>query len=73
MTVYSDLCGLQVYSGNYFNGNPGKDGAVYQRNGGMCLETQFFPNACNEEKFPSSIRKANERFTSRTVYHFDIE
>ena len=38
-----------------------------------CSETQFFPNACNEEKFPSSIRKANERFTSRTVYHFDIE
>ena len=73
MTVFSDLCGLQVYSGNYFNGNPGKQGAVYQRNGGMCLETQFFPNACNEKRFPSPLLRANERFASRTVYHFEIE
>lgn len=71
MTVFTDLCGLQVYSGNYFNGNPGKEGAVYQRNGGMCLETQFFPNACNEPKFPSPLLKANERFTSRTIYQFE--
>ena len=70
MTVFSDLCGLQVYSGNYFNGNLGKGGVEYKRNDGMCLETQFFPNACNEPRFPSPLLKANETFASRTVYQF---
>lgn len=55
MTVLSDLCGLQVYSGNFLDGEKGKAGAVYHKNGGICLETQFYPNACNEEKFPSPL------------------
>ena len=52
MTVLSDLCGLQIYSGNFLNGEIGKGGAVYNKNSGMCLKTQFYPNACNEKNFP---------------------
>lgn len=73
MSVLSDLCGLQVYSGNFLCGNIGKEGAVYPKNGGICLETQFYPNACNEKKFPSPLLEAKKRFVSRTIYQFEIQ
>jgi len=72
MTVLSDLCGLQVYSGNFLDVKNGKDGAVYSKNSGICLETQFYPNSCNEPKFPSPLLKPGERFTSRTIYQFNV-
>jgi len=70
MTVYSDLCGLQVYSGNFLNGQCGKAGAVYERRSGICFETQFYPNSCKEHRFPSCILEAGKVFRSRTIYHF---
>lgn len=73
MNVYSDLCGLQVYSGNFLNGVKGKDGAVYERNAGICFETQFYPNSCKEPKFPSSILPAGKVFKSRTIYRFGVK
>ncbi len=72
MTVLSDLCGLQVYSGNFLNGQIGKSGAVYHKRAGICFETQFYPNSCNEAKFPSPLLQAGEKFTSRTIYLFGV-
>ena len=72
MNVYSDLCGLQIYTGNFLNCANGKDNIFYKRNGGICLETQFYPNSCNETKFPSPILKAGTKFISRTIYSFDV-
>ena len=40
----------------------GKEGAIYPKRGGLCLETQFYPNACNEPKFPSSVVEAGKTF-----------
>ena len=70
MDVYSDLCGLQVYTGNYLNGQIGKDGAIYNKRSGVCFETQFYPNSCNNPEFPSCILPAYKIFKSRTVYQF---
>ncbi len=35
MEAFSDLCGLQVYTGNFLNGQKGKDGTVYERRSGV--------------------------------------
>lgn len=72
MGVYTDLCGMQVYTANFLEREIGKDAVVYNRRGGVCFETQFYPNACNEPKFPSSILPANKKFNSRTIYKFGI-
>lgn len=72
MTVYSDLCGMQLYSGNFLDGVIGKDGTKYEEKAGICFETQYYPNACNEKQFPSSILKAGQQYKSRTVYEFAI-
>ncbi len=70
MTIASDLCGLQVYTGNFLAGEQGKGGAVYAFRSGICFETQNYPNACNTHGFPSSIYGANQAFDSKTVYGF---
>ena len=68
LTVFTDLPGVQLYSGNFLLGEKGKGGAVYARRTGVCLETQYFPNAVNEPRFPSAILKAGDTWTSRTVW-----
>lgn len=73
MKVSSDLCGMQVYSGNFLDGKKGKEGAVYERRAGICFETQFYPNSCKEPKFPSSVLQAGKVFRSRTIYQFGVE
>ena len=68
LTVCTDLPGVQLYSGNFLLGEKGKAGAVYARRTGVCLETQYYPNAVNEPRFPSVILKAGETWSSRTVW-----
>lgn len=70
METYTDLCGMQVYSGNFLNNRPGKGGAIYGRRAGICFETQFYPNSCKEPKFPSCVLEAGKVFRSRTIYRF---
>ncbi len=70
MAVITDCPGIQLYSGNFLNGESGKDGAVYCRRGGVCLETQFFPNALNHPEWDQPIVHAGERYHSDTVYRF---
>ncbi len=69
----SDLPGVQFYTGNFIeDGLKGKGGAVYQRRGGFCLETQYFPNSLNQEGFAKPILKAGENFDSVTEYQFSV-
>lgn len=73
MTVFTDRPGVQIYSGNFLNGGKGKNGAAYHKNGGICLETQAYPNACNEARFPTTVCRGGTVFESRTVYQFDMK
>ena len=73
MSVYTDCCAVQFYAGNFVADNPqkGKGGTVYVKRAGICLETQFYPDAINQPNFPSPILKAGEEYNSKTVYRFD--
>ncbi len=57
MEIYTDLPGLQFYSGNYIFDTPkyGKNHVLYQKGDGLCLETQFFPDAINQPNFKSRL------------------
>ncbi len=71
MDVYTDMDGMQLYTGNFIAGAPlGKDAVSYQNRGAVCLETQFAPNAINCPAFPSPVLRAGERYRHRTIYHF---
>ncbi len=70
MEVYTDLPGMQLYSGNFIEREEGKGGHVYTRRNGICFETQYFPNSINVESFAPCVLKAGETFHSRTAYRF---
>lgn len=70
MEVYTDLPGMQLYSGNFIVSEQGKKGAVYTRRHGICYETQYFPDAVHHERFESPVCRAGERYHTQTAYRF---
>jgi len=60
--------GIQLYSGNFLDGEAGKNGAVYNKRSGLCLETQGWPDAVNHPEFPSSILRKGEVYSHITEY-----
>lgn len=70
MSVYTDLPGLQLCTGNFLNGEKGKDGGIYLKHGAVCFETQFFPDAIHHKEFESSICKSGNIYHSKTTYEF---
>ena len=71
MEVYTSLPGLQVYTGNFLKGDvTGLKGEKIPHRGGVCLETQYFPNAINVPRFAQPVIKGGETAKSRTVYRF---
>ncbi len=70
MEIYSDLPGIQFYSGNGMGDHDAKDGKKYHNRYGFCMETQYFPNSVNEESFISPVRDAGERYHTVTIYKF---
>lgn len=65
--------GVQFYSGNFLDGSiKGKEGKIYQKHYGLCLETQHFPDSPNQPAFPSTILKPGSKYAEKTVYRFSV-
>ena len=69
MAVYTDCPGVQLYTANFTEGD-GKDGVVYEKRCGVCLETQYYPDAVNHPEWPQPFVKAGETYRSETKYRF---
>ncbi|NDQ55779.1 MAG: galactose mutarotase [Acidipila sp.] len=66
--------GVQFYSGNFLDGtNKGKQGAIYAKHGGFCLEAQHFPDSVNHANFPSTILRPGSLYRQQTVYKFSTK
>ena len=73
MEVYTTKPGIQFYSGNFLDGRGfGKGGAAYNKRSGLCLETQYFPNAMKRKHFPSPVLKAGQEYKHTTIYKFSV-
>ena len=74
MRVYTDLPGVQLYTGNMIKcaDGAGRGGRTYQPHDAFCLETQCYPDALHHDSFPSIILRAGERYATRTVYEFYV-
>lgn len=73
MDVYTDCIGIQLYTGNFIGEHAGKEGVTYGDRHGFCLETQYFPNAINEENFKTPVLHPGETYKSETKYCFFVE
>lgn len=70
MSVRTTEPGVQVYSAIHLRGVTGKGGRVYNPYGGLCLETQHFPDSPNKPQFPSTVLRPGQTFRSTTIYAF---
>jgi len=74
MQVLTDQPGIQFYSGNFLDGTKAsKTGGMYQQRSGLCLETQHYPDAPNQPKFPSVVLNPGEKYTTKTIYKFSVK
>ncbi len=70
LDAYTDLPGVQFYSGNFLDQN-GKR-SHYGKRSGFCLETQFYPDSVNHPEFPSPFFNDGEVYESTTIYRFSV-
>lgn len=71
MEVRTTEPGVQVYTGNWLDGTQcGHSGIYYTQHSGLCLETQHFPDALHQPKFPSIILRPGQTYTTTTTYKF---
>ncbi|QIG41892.1 galactose mutarotase [Nocardioides anomalus] len=67
VSVETDAPGVQVYTGAHLRG-------AFAAHDGMCLETQWFPDAPHHEGepgWPSTVLRPGETWRSRTVWRID--
>ncbi|HUM04103.1 MAG TPA: aldose epimerase family protein [Terriglobales bacterium] len=74
MEVWTTEPGVQFYSGNFLDGTlTGKEGVVYGKHSGFCLETQHYPDSVNHPNFPSIILRPGETYRTQTIYQFSTK
>lgn len=70
MQLRTNAVGMQFYTANFLKDVKGKGGFVYQPHAALCLETQGFPDAVNQPKFPSVIVVPGKPYKHVMVYKF---
>ena len=73
MNVYTDLPGIQLYTGNFLNGTvAGKNGVPMTKRCAFCFETQVFPDSPNHPEWHKCIYDAGEKYSTKTIFSFSI-
>lgn len=73
MEILTDQCGIQFYSGNFFDGSyTGKGGKPIVHRGALALETQAWPDAIHHPNFPDTVLRPGERYAHTCVYQFSV-
>jgi len=73
MEVWTDQPGIVFYTGNFLEGEIGKNGKTYPKRSAFCLETQHFSNSPNQDNFPTTLLKPNEKYTHTCIYKFSVD
>ncbi len=74
LTVSTDQPGMQMYSGNFFDGATtiGKRGKPLGFRSSFVLEAQKFPDSMNHPDFTDILLYPDEDYTQTTVYEFSV-
>ena len=74
MNIYTEEPGLQFYSGNFMQSkNTFKSGAKDDYRTAFAMETQHFPDAPNQPKFPSITLNPGEKYHTVSKYKFTTQ
>lgn len=73
MAVTTDQASVVLYTGNSIGNDLTLQNNVNSCDHiGLCLETQYYPDAINQENFPTKILSPGEKYTARTKYSFSL-
>tara|TARA_R110002049_G_scaffold45604_2_gene132905 strand:- start:1848 stop:2852 length:1005 start_codon:yes stop_codon:yes gene_type:complete len=70
MKVYSNQPAVVVYTPLKFQKLPFKGNARYSKFPAICFETQHYPDAPNNEHFPSTILQPEQTYINETIFEF---
>jgi aldose 1-epimerase len=76
MEVYTTEPGMQVHTGNNLEGKASRDvgkGSTFIFRSGFNMEPSRFPDSPNKPSFPTTVIKAGEWFSGRTMYKFSVK
>ena len=68
--VSTSLPGVQIYAGGGLNNKDISDGKAVPQFGGVCMETQYFPDSLAHAHFPQPIQKAGTMKVETTVFAY---
>lgn len=73
MKVKTTKPAVQLYSGNFLSGTPGKS-KEYDLYDGLCLETQYFPDGPNKPQWGVNrgVLTQGESYQHQTIYQFEF-
>ena len=71
MRGFTTQPGVQFFTGNNISQLKGKNGGIYNKYAGFCLETQHYPDSPNKPEFPSSIFGPGRDYQEKAVFAFD--
>jgi aldose 1-epimerase len=66
LTIASTKPGVQIFTANSFKGEP------FPKWGGICFETQFYPDTPNQPGFPTSLLRPGETYRHTTEFQFGV-
>lgn len=70
MEIFTTQPGVQLYTANWIDNEPGKGGKKYGRRWAFCLETQHFADAINKPHFPSTILNPGDIYRHSCIHKF---
>ena len=72
LKLYCTQPGLQLYTGNYLFVSSTEESCRFGDHTGLCLETQFFPDAINHENFKSPVLRTGETYKEQNVFILEL-
>ena len=70
MKVYTNQPAMVIYTPNTFNKLPFKDNVNYSKFPAICFEAQKYPDAINNDNFPSILLNPEQTYINETVFEF---
>ncbi len=73
MEVLTTEPAIQCYAGNMLPTMIGKNQMTCVKRGGLCLETQHYPDSPNKPNFPSTALVPGDTYQTTTIYKFSTK
>jgi aldose 1-epimerase len=74
LTIFGDQPAVQFYSGKFLDGSIRGKGVAYEKYGGLCLETQKFPNSINVPAWEKDvILDPGQTYRHSMIHRFSTE